>query len=136
MRRRFDLTPLERLASLRMKKIAAFLLAATLAWAPFARAQEMSEDDKKAIIACYAMYTQLKDAGFIKDENISGPFPVFIVDESQWRRTEYKNKAKLGDVIGCLLGSLPGWSESEFRSNLTNNLLGKLNGGRLEVTEP
>jgi hypothetical protein len=118
------------------KTIAAIFIAGTLVWAPPVHAEDMTtEEARRALVACATFYQHLKDAGFIKDENMTGAVPVFIVDENQWRRTEFKNKAKLGDVIRCLVGSLPGWSESEFRSNLTNKLLGKLNDGRLELSE-
>jgi hypothetical protein len=122
--------------SLKKKPFATLLMAAMLAWTLPARAEDKAaEDPRNILIACATFYQQLKDAGFIKDENMTGAVPVFIVDENQWRRTEFKNKAKLGGVIRCLVGSLPGWSESEFRSNLTNKLLGKLHDGRLELSE-
>ncbi len=116
------------------KTIATLFLAAALVSSLPAHGEDLSAADaKNALMMCLTFYQQLKDAGFIKDENLTGTVPVFIVDENQWRRTELKNKAKLGDLTGCLFSGLPGWSQSEFRSNLTNELLGKLNHGRLEA---
>jgi hypothetical protein len=121
------------------KTFVMLLLATTLIGGPMVgHAQDVSPKMQQCINA----YPHLAMSGLLRDANLTALTPVIIVDESTWRMTEFKEKAQLGDLMKCLFAPDDpdeppkiAWYEIEFRSNMTNKILGKLRLGKLEESE-
>lgn len=103
-----------------------------------ARPEDLSPQAQK----CLTEYTSLVKSGLIRDADFNAMTPVVIVDEDVWRTTEFQEKAKLGDLMHCLFAPADpnaspriAWYETEFRSNMTNKVLGKLRWGKLKESE-
>lgn len=72
--------------------------------------------------------------GLVKNMEMRGRMPTVVVDERLWNGADFSTKTGLAETYDCAIAG-PGMalSRAEFRSNMTDRVLARWNGVRLEV---